>query len=165
MDVPIIAAVNGSAIGAGLDLACMCGIRVAAESARFAESFVKVGIIAGDGGAWLLPGIVCYSKACEMAFTGDMLNAQEALASGLVSRVVPDSELLHSARALAEPIAANPPHAVRMTKRLLLEGRYVRMDTLLEMAAAMQSLAHATADHREAVDAFLEKRAPRFSGE
>ena len=91
-DVPIIAAVNGPAIGAGLDLACMCDMRIAAESARFAESFVKVGIVPGDGGAWLLPRVVGYSKACEMAFTGDMLNAQEALACGLVSRVVPDAD-------------------------------------------------------------------------
>ncbi len=164
LDVPIIAAVNGPAVGAGCDLACMCDIRIAGESARFAESFVKVGLIAGDGGAWLLPRAVGFSKAAEMAFTGDMLGAQEALACGLVSRVVPDAELLSAASALAEKIAANPPHAVRMTKRLLLEGRQTRMDTLLEMAAAMQALVHATADHREAADAFLEKRKPEFSG-
>ncbi len=165
VDVPMIAAVNGAAIGAGLDLACMCDIRIAGESARFAESFVKVGLIAGDGGAWLLPRAVGYSKACEMAFTGEIIDAREALSCGLVSRVVPDGELLAAAGALAGKIAANPSHSVRMTKRLLMEGRNVRMDTLLEMAAAMQSLVHATADHREAVAAFLEKRTPRFSGE
>ena len=165
VDVPMIAAVNGAAIGAGLDLACMCDIRIAGESARFAESFVKVGLIAGDGGAWLLPRAVGYSKACEMAFTGEIIDAREALACGLVSRVVPDGELLGAVRGLAERIAANPSHAVRMTKRLLMEGRNTRMDTLLEMAAAMQSLVHATADHREAVAAFLEKRPARFSGE
>jgi len=165
LDVPIIAAVNGPAVGAGLDLACMCDIRVAGESARFAESFVKVGLIAGDGGAWLLPRAVGFSKACEMAFTGDTIDAAEALACGLVSSVVPDGELLATARGLAVRIAANPPHAVRMTKRLLLDGRYTRMDTLLEMAAAMQALVHATADHREATSAFLEKRAPKFTGE
>ena len=164
-DVPIIAAVNGPAIGAGLDLACMCDLRIAGESARFAESFVKVGIIPGDGGAWLLPRVVGYSKACEMVFTGDTLNAAEALSCGLVSRVVPDAELMSAARALAERIAANPPHAVRMAKRLVMEGRHVRMDTLLQMSAAMQSLAHATADHREAVSAFLEKRTPNFTGD
>ncbi|HVB68610.1 MAG TPA: crotonase/enoyl-CoA hydratase family protein [Acetobacteraceae bacterium] len=164
LNVPIIAAVNGPAIGAGLDLACMCDIRIAAESARFAESFVKVGIIAGDGGAWLLPRLVGFSKAAEMALTGDALSAAEALACGLVSRVVADSELMDAAGALAARIAANPPHAVRMTKRLLLEGRNMRMDSLLEMAAAMQALVHATEDHREAVAAFLEKRPPRFAG-
>jgi len=165
LDVPIIAAVNGPAIGAGLDLACMCDMRIGAESARFAESFVKVGIVPGDGGAWLLPRVVGFSKACEMAFTGDMLNAAEALACGLVSRVVPDAELLPAARALADRIAVNPPHAVRMAKRLLMEGRHTRLDTLLEMSAAMQALTHATGDHREAVSAFLEKRTPTFKGD
>jgi enoyl-CoA hydratase/carnithine racemase len=164
LDVPVIAAVNGAAVGAGLDLACMCDLRIAGESARFAESFVKVGIIPGDGGAWLLPRAVGYAKAAEMAFTGDMIGAAEALAIGLVSRVVPDAELLDAARALAARIAANPPQAVRGTKRLLLEGRHARLDTLLEMAAAMQALMHATGDHREAVAAFLEKRAPVFTG-
>ena len=165
LDVPIIAAVNGPAIGAGLDLACMCDMRIAAESARFAESFVKVGIVPGDGGAWLLPRVVGYSKACEMAFTGDMLNAQEALACGLVSRVVPDAELLDAAKALADRIAVNPPYAVRMAKRLLIEGRHSRLDTLLELSASLQALTHATADHREAVSAFLEKRRPEFKGD
>jgi enoyl-CoA hydratase/carnithine racemase len=143
----------------------MCDLRIAAASARFAESFVKVGIIPGDGGAWLLPRLIGYSRAAELALTGDMIDAAQALSIGLISRVVPDADLLTEARALAERIAANPPHAVRMTKRLLLEGRHTRLDTLLEMAAAMQSLMHATADHREAVNAFLEKRPPRFTGE
>ena len=165
LDVPIIAAVNGPAIGAGLDLACMCDMRVASESARFAESFVKVGIVPGDGGAWLLPRVVGYSKACEMAFTGDPLNAAEALACGLVSRVVPDGELMDAAKALAERVAVNPPYAVRMAKRLLIEGRHSRLDTLLELSASLQALTHATADHREAVNAFLEKRRPVFKGD
>ncbi len=165
MEVPVIAAVNGPAIGAGCDLACMCDMRIAGESAVFAESFVKVGIIPGDGGAWLLPRVVGFSKACEMAFTGDPINAAEALACGLVSRVVPDAELLTAAKALAARIAVNPPHVVRMTKRLLREGRHVRIDTLLEMSAAMQALAHTTADHREALSAMLERRKPVFTGD
>jgi len=154
LEVPIIAAVNGPAIGAGCDLACMCDLRIAA----------KLGIIPGDGGAWLLPRAVGYAKACEMAFTGDMLSAAEALACGLVSKVVPDAELMAEARKLAARIAANPPHAVRMTKRLLREGQHVQLATLLELSAAMQSLAHATADHKEAVAAFVEKRKPEFGG-
>jgi len=165
LEVPIIAAVNGPAIGAGCDLACMCDIRIAGESARFAESFVKLGIISGDGGAWLLPRVVGFSKASEMTYTGDAIDAREALACGLVSRVVPDAELMPAAKALAARIAANPPHAVRMTKRLLHEGRHMRLDSLLELAAAMQSLAHATSDHKEAVTAFLEKRQPSFKGD
>src|SRR3546814_15200222 len=87
IEVPVIAAVNGPAIGAGCDLACMCDIRIAGESAKFAESFVKLGIVPGDGGAWLLPRVVGFSKACEMAFTGDMLDTAQALACGLVSQV------------------------------------------------------------------------------
>ena len=165
LEVPVIAAVNGAAIGAGCDLACMCDLRVAARSARFAESFVKLGLIAGDGGAWLLPRVIGWSKAAEMALTGDMIDAAEALACGLVSQVVADEDLLEAARALAARIAANPPHAVRMTKRLLWEGRRTDLPALLEMAAAMQAAAHSTRDHVEAVDAFLNKRAPRFTGD
>lgn len=164
LEVPVIAAVNGPAIGAGCDLACMCDLRIAAESARFAESFVKVGIVPGDGGAWLLPRIVGFSKACEMALTGDPIDAADALAHGLVSRVVPDADLLPQAHALARRIAANPPHVVRMTRRLLREGRSTTLPALLEMSAAMQALAHATDDHKEAVAAMLEKRTPRFVG-
>lgn len=164
IEVPVIAAVNGAAIGAGCDLACMCDIRIASENAKFAESFVKLGLVPGDGGAWLLPRTVGFSKASEMAFTGDLLTAQGALACGLVSRVVPADQLLDEARALAARIAANPPHAVRMTKRLIRESRLAGLSTLLEASAAAQAVCHTTADHREAVDAFLEKRLPRFAG-
>jgi len=164
LDVPTIAAVNGPAIGAGCDLACMCDIRIAADSAKFAESFVKLGIIPGDGGAWLLPRVVGMSKAAELTFTGDMLSADEALDCGLVSKVLPAAELMPAAQDLAGRIAANPGHALRMSKRLLREGQHVRLDTLLEMSAAFQALAHTTEDHAEAVDAFLEKRTPAFKG-
>jgi enoyl-CoA hydratase/carnithine racemase len=165
LEVPVIAAVNGAAIGAGCDLTCMCDLRIAGESARFAESFVKLGLIAGDGGAWLLPRVIGWSKAAEMALTGDMIDAAEALACGLVSQVVPDADLMDAARALARRIAANPPHAVRMTKRLLWEGRRSDLASLLEMAAAMQAAAHTTDDHSEAVEAFLAKRKPVFKGD
>lgn len=164
LEVPVIAAVNGAAMGAGCDLTCMCDLRIAGESARFAESFVKLGLIAGDGGSWLLPRVIGWSKAAEMALTGDAIDAREALACGLVSQVVPDGDLMDAARSLALRIAANPPHAVRMTKRLLWEGRRSDLATLLEMAAAMQASAHTTGDHAEAVAAFLEKRPPDFSG-
>jgi enoyl-CoA hydratase/carnithine racemase len=164
LEVPVIAAVNGAAIGAGCDLTCMCDLRIAGESARFAESFVKLGLVAGDGGSWLLPRVVGWSKAAEMALTGDMINAHEALACGLVSQVVPDADLMTAARALAARIAANPGHSVRMTRRLLWESRESPLETVLELAATMQAAAHGTADHAEAVAAFLEKRTPKFSG-
>jgi enoyl-CoA hydratase/carnithine racemase len=163
LEVPTIAAVNGHAIGAGCDLACMCDMRIAADSARFAESFVKVGIIPGDGGAWLLPRVVGMSKAAEMAFTGEAIGASEALACGLVSQVVPAGELLAAANKLAQRIAANPGRALRMTKRLLREGQHARLESLLEMSAGFQALAHKTPQHREAVLAFIEKRAPLFT--
>lgn len=165
LEVPVVAAINGPAIGAGCDLACMCDLRIAASSARFAESFVKLGIIAGDGGAWLLPRVIGFAKAAEMALTGDPIDASEALAYGLVSQVVDDGQLLSAARRLALRIAQNPPYAVRMTKRLLWQGQTLTLESLLDMAASMQALAHATADHREAVVAMLAKRPPKFTGE
>ena len=162
LDVPVICAINGPAIGAGLDLTCMCDIRIASETATFAESFVRVGIVPGDGGAWLLPRAVGRAKAAEMAFTGEAIDAQQALACGLVSRVVPADQLLATARALADKIAANPGAVMRMTKRLLREGEHSTLESLLELSAGYQALAHKTADHREAVMAFVEKRKPRF---
>lgn len=155
LEVPTIAAVNGPAIGAGCDVACMCDIRIASSSARFAESFVKIGIIPGDGGAWLLPRVVGLSKAAELTFTGDTIDAQAALACGLVSQVVAPEALLPSARALAERIAANPGPALRMSKKLLREGQYTRLETLLEMSAAFQAIAHHTPEHDAAIARFV----------
>jgi enoyl-CoA hydratase/carnithine racemase len=143
----------------------MCDIRVAAESAKFAESFVKLGIIPGDGGAWLLPRIIGFSRATELALTGEMIDAAEALKIGLVSHVVPDADLLVKATEIATKIATNPPHAVRMTKRLLREGQTAELKNILELSAAMQALAHNTADNDEAINAFIEKRKPEFRGE
>jgi enoyl-CoA hydratase/carnithine racemase len=162
LDVPVIAAVNGPAIGAGLDLSCMCDIRIASNNATFAESFVKVGIVPGDGGAWLLPRAVGMSKASEMAFTGEALSAQEALDCGLVSRVVAPEALVETALGLARRIAANPGAVLRMTKRLLREGERSSLESLLEISAGYQAIAHKTAAHREAVMAFVERRSPRF---
>lgn len=163
LEVPSIAAVGGPAIGAGCDLSCMCDIRIASENASFAESFVKVGIVPGDGGAWLLPRVVGMSKASEMAFTGEALTAAEALACGLVSRVVAPEALMGEARKLAGRIAANPGGVLRMTKRLLREGERSTLESLLETSAAYQAIAHLTPDHEEAVRAFVEKRAPKFA--
>lgn len=157
LEVPTIAAVNGPAIGAGCDLACMCDIRIASEKASFAESFVKVGIVPGDGGAWLLQRAVGLSKACEMSFTGDPIDAREALACGLVSRVVAPEALLDEARALALRIAVNPAGVMRLTKRLIREAQHVRLDTLLELSAAFQALAHTTDEHRSAVERMLDR--------
>jgi enoyl-CoA hydratase/carnithine racemase len=163
LDVATIAAVNGPAIGAGCDLACMCDIRIASEAATFAESFIRVGIVPGDGGAWLLPRAVGMSKAAEMSFTGDAIDANEALVCGLVSRIVPAERLLDEANALAARIARNPGPTLRMTKRLLREGQHAKLDSLLELSAGFQAIAHTTPQHKEAVMAFIEKRKPVFT--
>lgn len=164
LDVPTIAAVNGPAIGAGMDIACMCDIRIASERASFASSFVKLGIVPGDGGAWLLARTLGQPKAMELMLTGDTFDATRALELGLVSRVVPPDELLPQALALAGRIAGNPWRTVRLTKRLLRESDGMSLATSLELAASYQALAHYTPDHDEAVLAFLEKRKPAFSG-
>ena len=163
LEVPIIAAVNGHALGAGLDLVCMCDIRIASEKAKFASSFVKVGIVPGDGGAWLLPRVVGLSRAAELMFTGDVMDAQQALACNLVSRVVPHDELLPAARNLAGRITQHASHATRLAKRLMREGMRSSLESVLELSAMFQAVSHKTADHTEAVNAFLDKRAPRFT--
>jgi enoyl-CoA hydratase/carnithine racemase len=164
LDIPTIAAVNGPAIGAGCDLTCMCDLRVASDRAMFACSFIKLGIVPGDGGAWLLSRTIGQARAMEMMLTGDTIDAQQALAYGLATRVVPHEKLLDEARALALRIAANPGITLRLSKRLLRESDHMSLRSSLEMAAAYQALAHYTGDHIEAVTAFLEKRAPKFEG-
>lgn len=151
LEVPLIAAVNGAAIGAGCDLAMMCDIRVASDRASFAESFVQIGLIPGDGGTWFLPRAVGYERAAEMTFTGDRIDAATALEWGMVSRVVPHDDLLGQAHALAERITKNPPHALRMAKRLLQESRTGSLESTLAMAAAMQPLAHRDPEHEQRI--------------
>ena len=160
----MIAAINGHAIGAGLDLACMCDLRIAAQGARLASSFIKMGLVPGDGGAYFLPRAVGLAKAAEMMFTGESITADEALACGLVSRVVPADALLAEAHALAARIAANPPQTLRLVKRLLREAEHARLPDVLQLSAAFQALAHDTADHREALAAYFDKRTPEFKG-
>lgn len=163
-EVPMIAAINGHAIGLGLDLACLCDMRIAAEGAKFASSFIKMGIVPGDGGAWILPRAVGLAKASEMIFTGDTFGAAEALAIGLVSQVVAADALPAAADALAARVVANPARALRLAKRLMREGQQQRFADVLELSAAFQALAHETQDHAEALSAFIEKRKPVFTG-
>ncbi len=158
LDVPTIAAVNGPAIGAGCDLACMADIRIASENARFAESFVKLGLIPGDGGAWFLQRVLGYSRAAELSFTGDMIDARMAREIGLVNHVTKPERLLEEARLLAGRIAANPGGALRMTKRLMREAQHAGLETILEMSAAYQALTHTSEEHHAAVAEFLASR-------
>ncbi len=164
LEVPAIAAVNGPAVGAGCDLAMMCDIRIASEEARFAESFLRLGLISGDGGAWYLPRVVGLSRAFEMAFTCEPVDARQAERAGFVSRVVGADELIASAMTTARRIAAQPPQALRMMKRLIRHGAESSLAHNLELAAAMQPIAQHAQDHLEAVAAFVEKRPPRFAG-
>ncbi len=164
LEVPSICAVNGAAIGAGCDTTLMCDIRIAGRKAQFAESFLRVGLVSGDGGAWFLPRVVGLSRAYEMTLTGDVIDAETAERWGLVSKVVDDDKLMDEAMALARRIAAFPPHSIRLNKRLLRESQGVPLSTALEMASAMQALTQSTADQKEAVTAMLEKRKPVFKG-
>lgn len=164
-DLPLIGAVNGPAIGLGCDVATLCDVRIAAEGAKFGVTFLKIGLIPGDGGAWILPRAIGASRAAELLFTGDVIDAQTAQAWGLVSRVVPAERLLDEAVALAEKIAAQPPHALRIAKALLRQGQSATYDQILELSAAAQGLMHHTRDHEEGVAAMLEKRSAVFGGE
>ena len=164
ISVPVIAAIRGHAIGAGCDLASMADIRIAAEDAVFAESFLRVGIIPGDGGAWLLPRIVGLAKATQMMLTGEFIDAAKAERYGLVSEVVPADELLPRAMELARMVAQFPPSAIRKTKRLIKDARDVSLAEHLDQAAIWQGVLQQMDDHREAIDAILEKRPPRFQG-
>jgi 2-(1,2-epoxy-1,2-dihydrophenyl)acetyl-CoA isomerase len=155
--VPLIAAVNGPAIGAGFDLACMCDVRIASERAAFAESFVRLGLIPGDGGAWLLPRVIGRSRAAELSFTGDTIDAATALDWGLVSSVVSSDALLDTALALAARIARNDGATLRACKQLLREGEHSRLDTVLELSAALQAIAHQSAAHSAAIDAWTKR--------
>lgn len=162
--VPVVCAVNGAAIGAGCDIACMCDIRIASDKASFAVTFARMGLVPGDGGAWFLPRIVGQSKAREMLFTGDRMDADEALTCGLVSRVVAAEGLLKEALSLAQRIAANSSPAIRMTKQLLGQAESGTLESILTLSATMQSILHSTHDHKEAVAAFIGKRPPKFEG-
>lgn len=164
IEVPVVAAVNGPAIGLGCDVSCMADMRIAADTARFGVTFLKIGLVPGDGGAWLLPRVIGQSRAAELLFTGDIIDAQTALDWGLVSRIAPADTLLDEAMALAERIVQQPPHALRLTKTLLRQGQNASYDTILEMSAAMQAISHMTEDHVEGIDALLAKRPAQFKG-
>lgn len=164
LQVPLIAAVNGPAVGLGCDLAGLADIRIASDRARFGVPFLKLGIIPGDGGAWLLPRTIGHARAAELLFTGDLIDAATAADWGLVSRVVPHDTLMDEAMALATRIAAQPPHALRLAKILLRQGRESSYEAVLEMSASAQALSHLTDDHLEGVTAHIEKRPPDFKG-
>ena len=162
LEVPLIAAINGPAVGVGLDLVCLCDMRIASERAKFAFSFVRLGLIPGDGGAWLLPRAVGRAVARELAFTGEMFDAEHAQRIGLVSRVVPHETLMEQALTLASRVSANAGSTLRLTKRLMRQAEDTTLEQALEAAASGQALAQYTVAHRTAVIAAAAKQTPSF---
>jgi len=164
IEVPMVGAINGPAIGLGNDVASLCDIRIAAESAKFGATFLKLGLLPGDGGAWLLPRHIGWSRASQLFFTGEVIDAPTAYDWGLVSEVVTSDSLMERAMQIAKSIAKQPPQALRMTKKLMRDGTMTNFEAIMEMSAALQVTLQRTEDHFEAVDAFFEKREPHFKG-
>ena len=164
LEIPVIAAVNGPAIGAGFDFVNMCDIRIGSTEAQFGETFVNLGIMAGDGGGWFLRRVVGAQRAAELTFTGRIVKAEEARALGILLEVAAPAQLVPRARELAAQIAAKPPLAVRYAKRALRLAQHQGLDEHLESCASFQAALQKTEDHLEALAAFFEKRSGNFKG-
>jgi len=164
LDKPVIAAVNGVAVGAGMDMALMCDIRLAARSARFSEGYVRVGLVPGDGGCYFLPRLVGVAKALELLWTGDFVDSAEALRLGIVSHVYEDESFAEQALAFARRLAAGPPVNIRMIKRATYQSSRTDLRTALDLISSHMAVVRSTHDSREAMRAFAEKRPPEFRG-
>ncbi len=164
IDKPVIAAVNGDAMGAGLDMALMCDLRLLSSEARLAMSYVKVGLVPGDGGCWLLPRLVGMPRALELLWTGDMVDARRAAEIGMVNSVHQPEDLLDATYTLAGRLAAAPPVAVRMIKRTAYQSQRLDFRTSLDLISSHMGVVRSTADSVEAYRAFAEKRAGQFVG-
>ncbi|MBD3897563.1 enoyl-CoA hydratase/isomerase family protein [Halomonas sp. ML-15] len=159
VEVPIIAAVNGAAIGAGFDLANMADIRIASHKAKFGETFLNLGIIPGDGGAWFLQRLIGYQRAFELTLSGRVIDAEEAREYGIVLEVVEHDALMTRVAELAAAITAQPPKATRLTKRLMKQGSRLELKDFLDLCATFQGMCHNEPEHLEAVNRMLEKMA------
>ena len=164
LDKPVIAAVNGAAVGAGMDMALMCDIRVCSTSARFSEGYVKVGLVPGDGGCYFLPRLVGMARALELLWTGDFVDAGEALRLGIVNHVYPDETFADDAMTLARRIASGPQVAIRTIKRATYQSAGTDLRTALDLISSHMVVVRATDDSAEAMTAFRERREPRFVG-
>ena len=163
-DRPVIAAVNGAAVGWGMELSLFADIRIASEKAKFGEIFIKRGLVTDVGGIWRLPQVVGRSKAAELLFTGDVISAEEAKEIDLVGRVVPHEDLMTEAMSLAERIAVNPPLALRYLKEGLRRATYGDVHEIGTWVSQTLGVLFQTEDHKEGVASFLEKRPPVFKG-
>ena len=163
-DKPIIAAVNGVATGGGLDLALACDLRVASQSARFAETYAKIGLLPGGGGAWFLPHLVGKAWAMELLLAADFINADTALRIGLVNHVYPDEQLLNQALAMAQRMANMPPLSVRLIKRAVNHALNGDMAASLDLISSHIAIAKGGPDHAEAISAFRERREGKYQG-
>lgn len=163
MDKPVIAAINGSAVGAGLDMALMADIRTMAETAKVSEGYVKFGLVPGNGGAYFLPRIIGESKAYELLWTGNFIDAQEALRIGLVNHVYPQETFMEQTMDLAKQIASGPQVAIRMTKRAVRDSKNLSLESSLDLISSHMAIVKETEDHKEAVKSFREKRKPNYT--
>lgn len=164
IDKPVICALNGVAAGAGLDMALHCDIRYAAASARFAETYTRVGLVPGNGAAWFLPRIVGVQKALEMLWTAEFVNAEQAKEIGLVLDVFPDDVFMDEVMKIAKKIANNAPISVRYIKRLVYQGQNLDLRTHFDQVSSHMIVARTSQDHVEAIDAMRNKREPKFTG-
>lgn len=164
LDKPVIAAINGIATGAGLDMALACDLRVAAETALMGDTYVKIGLVPGDGGAFLLPRLVGLAKALELLWTGDLIDACESAKIGLVNKVVPHEKLMEETMQMADKIATGPPIAISLIKRAVYQGLRMDLKTSLDLISSHLAIVAETEDFQEGVAAFLEKRKPIFKG-
>lgn len=164
LDKPVIAAVNGVAVGAGMDMALMCDIRLAASSARMSEGYIRVGLVPGDGGAYFLPRLTGTAKALELLWTGDFVDAAEAAELGIVSHVYDDAEFRDKALAFVKRLAAQPPINIAMIKRAVYQSARADLRTALDLISSHMAVVQSTHDSQEAMAAFREKRTPNFEG-
>ncbi len=161
---PIIAAINGIAVGGGLDIALACDIRIASDRARFSTAFIRRGLIPSGGGTYMLPRLLGIDRACQLIWTGDMIDAKEAERIGLVTMVVPHKELESATMELAEKLVKGPPLAIQRAKRIIYEGLHMDLESVLKNAASAINELKQTEDHKEGATAFVEKREPVFKG-